>query len=243
MKLKFIRESVLKPGIDQASSYKEELTTYPVGTHLELKSYEASLNNHLQVVLASEPDKIYFAFNQHVQLITPEGKVFLDLNPNPDTRPQQGATKVPDEVRSSVKSGIRIQIPTIGTVDISDGITSKGYFTWGEATHQGERIPSAEAVANIIELAERLDWLREDVFGKSMNITSWYRPEPYNRQAGGVSNSQHLYGSAVDFWVDGETSSSLFRKLDPIWIGGLGKYYNLDWIVHVDIWPSKVRWG
>ncbi|MFM7791515.1 MAG: D-Ala-D-Ala carboxypeptidase family metallohydrolase, partial [Microcystis panniformis] len=42
-----------------------------------------------------------------------------------------------------------------------------------------------------------LEKIRTD-YGKPIIITSGYRPEQINRAVGGVSNSQHIRGTAVD---------------------------------------------
>jgi uncharacterized protein YcbK (DUF882 family) len=72
-----------------------------------------------------------------------------------------------------------------------------------------------------------------------INITSWFRPEPWNGRAGGVSNSTHLDGGAIDFWVDPLSSIEVFRLFDRTWDGGLGYYAN--GISHVDIGSNR-RW-
>jgi hypothetical protein len=48
-----------------------------------------------------------------------------------------------------------------------------------------------------IDLVDRLQKLR-DLYGKSITITSGYRSPEYNAKVGGVENSQHILGRAVD---------------------------------------------
>jgi uncharacterized protein YcbK (DUF882 family) len=120
-----------------------------------------------------------------------------------------------------------------------DIIIPGGNFTWAEATHGGTRRPTPSHRQNIIALATELQKARKQI-GKPFHITSWYRPEPFNSQAGGVSNSQHLTGKAVDFWVDGVPSSSLVVLLHW-WPGGMGRYPSMPDILHLDIGPRR-RW-
>ena len=47
------------------------------------------------------------------------------------------------------------------------------------------------------ELRAILNTIR-DALGQPIIITSWYRDAMHNKKAGGVQNSQHLDGSAVD---------------------------------------------
>jgi uncharacterized protein YcbK (DUF882 family) len=54
-----------------------------------------------------------------------------------------------------------------------------------------------------------------------------------------VSNSTHLDGGAIDFWVDPLSSIEVFRLFDRTWDGGLGYYAN--GISHVDIGSNR-RW-
>ena len=49
-------------------------------------------------------------------------------------------------------------------------------------------------------------------YGKPMKITSGLRCEFGNKQAGGVENSGHLKGYAVDFYIEGVTDTVGHRK-------------------------------
>lgn len=51
------------------------------------------------------------------------------------------------------------------------------------------------------ELLHALEQLRAAV-GRPLVIRSGFRCPPHNRDVGGVSNSQHLYGTAVDLVTD-----------------------------------------
>jgi uncharacterized protein YcbK (DUF882 family) len=112
------------------------------------------------------------------------------------------------------------------------------YFTWGEALHNLERVPTSyEVTANIIKLASELDVVRAKI-GTPIIVQSWYRDPESNRRAGGVPNSEHLYGMACDWHPLNGRYESVKSYLDAKWKGGLGCYG--DWF-HTDIGPYG-RW-
>jgi uncharacterized protein YcbK (DUF882 family) len=79
-----------------------------------------------------------------------------------------------------------------------------------------------------------------DHFGKAVVITSAVRCKAHNKNVGGVSNSQHLYGTAADIKVSGVSPNTLFAYADKINPnGGVGKY---SWGIHVDTRKGKSRW-
>ena len=79
-----------------------------------------------------------------------------------------------------------------------------------------------------------------DHFGKAVVITSAVRCKTHNKAVGGVSNSQHLYGTAADIKVPGVSPSALLAYADKINPnGGVGKY---SWGIHIDTRKGKSRW-
>lgn len=118
-------------------------------------------------------------------------------------------------------------VPIVGLsrgIRLSDPINGAKYFTWAEATRNGERMPVSSVItANIIRAAKRFDGARE-VLGQPMVITSWYRTPEANKAAGGVSNSNHLTGTAIDFYCPSLDPVDVYQKLDTFWQGGLGLY-------------------
>jgi hypothetical protein len=98
------------------------------------------------------------------------------------------------------------------------------YFSVGEVTQMDRRrIPTAGSavVKNILKLALELDKLR-DAWGHPIGITSWYRPPAINAAVGGVSNSQHINGGAVDVYTIGGDPKRFEEWLKTKWGGGLG---------------------
>lgn len=61
-----------------------------------------------------------------------------------------------------------------------------------------QNIPSAEAKANLVALAENILDKARDAWGKPIIVNSGYRCPRLNKVVGGVSNSQHVTGEAVD---------------------------------------------
>jgi lysozyme len=141
----------------------------------------------------------------------------------------------------------QVNIPGVGMVDLDSPIISLGngggFLTWGMATHGGTRMPNGSQTQNIKAIARRFEQeirpVLEQQTKNRINITSWFRPEPWNGMAGGVPNSTHLDGGAIDFWVDPLSSIEVYRMFDRTWDGGLGYYAN--GISHVDIGANR-RW-
>ena len=89
------------------------------------------------------------------------------------------------------------------------------HFTLGEMTKSGSHpevynIPSHEAIANMKRLCQWLEVLRERASpdpskgrGEPIIINSGYRSPQLNKKIGGVANSNHLTGCAVDIRVSG----------------------------------------
>lgn len=61
-----------------------------------------------------------------------------------------------------------------------------------------QNIPSAEAKANLVALAENILDKARDAWGKPIIVNSGYRCPRLNKVVGGVSNSQHVTGEAAD---------------------------------------------
>ena len=67
------------------------------------------------------------------------------------------------------------------------------------ATRLGiDNTPDKESIANLHELANYLEEIREEI-GKPIIITSGYRSPALNQAVGGSPKSDHMEGRAVDF--------------------------------------------
>lgn len=118
-------------------------------------------------------------------------------------------------------------------VSLSDPIYEGSNFIWGEATKGATRlpvqttidgivVPAAQITANIIKIARELDTIRSQFGNRPITVNSWYRDPVSNRAVGGVRNSQHLWGWAVDIRIDGYLPSYVAAQLKNSWAGGLG---------------------
>ena len=113
------------------------------------------------------------------------------------------------------------------------------HFTWAEATKSGSRIPESERITrNIIRIATELEDVRDTFGGRSITITSWYRPPAVNRAVGGARYSKHLEGHAVDIQIDGLDPRTVANKIAETWEGGLG---DSSVFTHLDL-ADKRRW-
>ena len=82
-------------------------------------------------------------------------------------------------------------------------------------------------------MVRAIDNVREH-FGKAFTPNSGVRCPTHNANVGGVSNSRHLYGKAVDFHVPGKTAAQVLEYLATL--PGLGYSYATDANnVHMDI--------
>ncbi len=71
-------------------------------------------------------------------------------------------------------------------------------------------------------------------FGKAFTPNSGVRCPSHNANVGGVSNSRHLYGKAVDFCVPGKTAAQVLAYIAAL--PGMGYSYAIDDTnVHMDI--------
>lgn len=127
-------------------------------------------------------------------------------------------------------------------INLEDYIPGSSYFKWYEALW----LPSVEAFAcpnkeqqdNIIMQAAEMDRVRA-YFSRPIIVTSWLRPEKYNKMIGGALSSAHIFGLATDFVIKGiETAhvKGILQEEPPIY-GGRGEIDTTNWI-HLDLKPG-----
>ncbi|MEM6253713.1 MAG: D-Ala-D-Ala carboxypeptidase family metallohydrolase [Cyanobacteria bacterium P01_D01_bin.156] len=127
-------------------------------------------------------------------------------------------------------------------LQLEASIIPNGNFTWAEATRGGTRMPPNQATVDGMIRIAKLAQQARDRIGRPFHITSWYRPADINRQVGGASNSRHIVGDAIDFYVDGLSGDQLYWALDPWWPGGLGRYRSFSRLSHLDGRGYRARW-
>ena len=90
------------------------------------------------------------------------------------------------------------------------------------------------------DLVQILQKIR-DHFLKPIVVNSGYRTSAYNLKVGGVSNSQHVKGTASDIVVLGVSPLEVAQYVEYIMpnIGGIGVYNEF---VHIDVRKTRSRW-
>lgn len=118
------------------------------------------------------------------------------------------------------------------------------YFSESEfrCKHCGQLPPGGMDRALLL----KLDALRERV-GAAIIVTSGYRCPDHNAAVGGVSNSQHVRGTAADIFAPGVGVDELADAAVAVGFDGVGRYYGAGF-VHVDTRdggasPGVYRWN
>ena len=71
-------------------------------------------------------------------------------------------------------------------------------------------------------------------FGKPVIVTSGRRCATHNAKEGGVSNSRHLSGKAMDFKIEGKTSEQILAYVQKL--SGIRYAYAInERCVHMDV--------
>ncbi len=116
---------------------------------------------------------------------------------------------------------------------------------------KGKPIPP-KVLVNLKIVCLELDEYREEI-GKPIHVDSAYRCKEHNKAIGGVENSAHIFGYAIDVNIDGMTSGKMFEMfsgLNSLQAGrlkpktrfkGVGLYPNSRHFCHVDMLPNKPR--
>ena len=212
------------------------------GTALEVTEhffYEGSSNtqsdNHIFVQLAQpfadQQNLSWFVENPHIRIESSE----LKDEPAP-------------KLTRGVDYGSNIHLPGISRpVGVNEPIyhePNPSHFTWSELTKGGTRIPENDVITQrIVKLCKYMDGVREFLGNKPITINSGYRDPASNWAVHGSSDSRHLYGDAVDFWVEGMDVEETFQRLKNYHrTGGLAVG---NGFVHLDMRPSDrlITWN
>jgi len=79
-----------------------------------------------------------------------------------------------------------------------------------------------------------------DHFGKKVVVISGYRTSRHNRNIGGHSESLHLKGMAVDWYIEGVSVYEMARVAKECGFTGIGIY---KYSVHTDIGERETWYG
>lgn len=249
MIIKSIHNTVLKKSPIQSSSLlKDRLHVVPEDFEFTIEDYEESENSHYFVNLAYGQGDWY--------IYSPHWKVPWEDNEEEDIVLDK---KKAEETISPHSKDI-YDLDTIDWQDFDYRI-SPHFRVWEVTQGSYERIPyDVEIQKNIIELVWELEKVREawqaklismdDYSSPGLAVTSWHRPPLVNARVGGVSNSQHLTGQAVDIYPVNGRGVRFERWLDEeIWKRyalGYGQTSNPSkGFSHLDLRHAKrkgVRW-
>jgi peptidoglycan hydrolase-like protein with peptidoglycan-binding domain len=79
--------------------------------------------------------------------------------------------------------------------------------------------------------------------GKPLGVNSGLRCSQHNANEGGVSNSQHLYGNAVDLGCPAGTTPAQMATIAEAVMGNTGGIGIYSWGIHIDARKTKSRWN
>lgn len=92
--------------------------------------------------------------------------------------------------------------------------------------------PNSSARERLLVTARVFQEIR-DAWGRPLGVTSFYRPAAINAEVGGVPNSRHINGEAMDIYPVGSSIEDFYSWIKVRWTGGLGDGRNKGFI-HLD---------
>lgn len=85
--------------------------------------------------------------------------------------------------------------------------------------------------------------IHRNVFGYSFTPNSTYRTIPHNKVSGGASNSNHIYGLAVDIPAGGKVKpKEMYEFWDRV-LGNWGELGLYSWGIHIGIQRERKRFN
>ena len=97
----------------------------------------------------------------------------------------------------------------------------------------------AEIDMNMVKIADKI----RNRIGKPITINSGLRCKTHNANVGGVSNSQHLYGTAADLGCPSGCTPAQMASIAEDIIGDTGGIGIYSWGIHIDTRSTKSRWN
>ena len=117
-----------------------------------------------------------------------------------------------------------------GVLDLDWSTT---HFNWDEFDSRGrfDGGLTGDVRRNILLMMFKLEAVRYLGKGRPLRVNSGFRSVDHNRDVGGASNSQHMYGIAADITLDGLTPTQLASLCKRAGFSGVKAYSGH---VHVD---------
>lgn len=97
----------------------------------------------------------------------------------------------------------------------------------------------AEMQEAVVKIADEI----RSRIGKPITVNSGLRCKTHNANVGGVSNSQHLYGTAADLGCPSGFTPSQMASIAEEIIGNTGAIGIYSWGIHIDTRSTKSRWN
>lgn len=143
-------------------------------------------------------------------------------------------------LRHSICYGITKKKEDVQTGDGWDGIK---YFKKAEFACKCGKYCNGYPEDIDMEMVKYADAIRERI-GKPISVNSGLRCKTHNANVGGVSNSQHLYGTAADLGCPfgGVTPAKMAEIAEEV-MGGTGGIGIYSWGIHIDTRKTKSRWN
>lgn len=125
--------------------------------------------------------------------------------------------KAGPETQKALRRAVGEGMPRARTPEASDSFWDEiQYFTREEFRCQcGGKYCNgfpAEPSETLVRLAEQV----RGHFGSPMIVSSGLRCQTHNANEGGVSNSRHMYGTAVDFCLPGRSAGEILRYVNQL---------------------------
>lgn len=129
----------------------------------------------------------------------------------------------------------------LNALESSDGSTAHFNFSEfhskdGSGFNNG-KVSATQVKANVRRLMYKLEAVRRKAGDRPIRINSGFRSINHNRNVGGASNSQHMYGIAADIVISGLSVTSVMNHAKTSGFSGILRYPTFT---HVD---SRVEYS